>query len=57
MNFEWTFTAGNVIELVITLGSIIGGYIRISNRIVVMETKVEAMWKVYERRMNVGKDP
>ena len=52
MRLDMTITLGNVIQIALILGALFLGYAAIRDRLTAIETKLEPLWKEFERRRN-----
>lgn len=50
MHLDLTVTLGNVISAVSTLGGVLAAYIKLTSRLVRIETQLEPLWREFERR-------
>lgn len=50
MHFDLTITLGNILQTVIILLAIAAGYIKLRERLVTIETKIEPLWTEYTAR-------
>lgn len=53
MTLDLTMTLGNVIQTALVLGGLLAVYIKIRERLVAVETKLDPLWKEFERRRGV----
>lgn len=52
--FDPRISLGNLLQLVVLLIALGAGWGRLSSRLAVLETRVEAMWKSWVRRTATG---
>lgn len=45
---------GLVIQTLVLLGAVIGVYVAIERRMTKLETKIEPLWRMFERRGSTG---
>ena len=51
---DWTFTAGDAIELLGMLGAVAALYARISARLAVIESKLDVLWSDFRGSKGAG---
>lgn len=45
-----TVTLGQLLNLTVTIGGFVALYVSIERRITAIETKIDPLWRMYERR-------
>lgn len=50
LNLEMTITFGNILSAGGTVAAVLGAYVLIRERLVRIETRLEPLWREFERR-------
>lgn len=50
MRLDMTITLGNIISGMMCIGAVLGAYLKLTDRLARMETKLDPLWREFERR-------
>lgn len=52
VQFDWTISLGTVLHGIVVLGGLFMVYVKMEHRLTSMETKINAMWHWWMKRLN-----
>lgn len=56
MDFKWTITAGELLQIISILLAVFSVYNRISVKLMQIETKLEPIYEWWQRSVSIGRD-